>query len=95
MGGGGSIFVLSFCRRVLRWLSYDVAKGELLACKRSAIGMQKVSYWHVIADLLFSVFFCADCQWVANRPSFAFLLSRHAFPSFPFPLLAAIVVVPF
>lgn len=56
--------------------------------------MQKVSYWRVIADLSFSVFFCADCQWVANRLSFAFLLSRHAFPSFPFPLLAAIAVVP-
>ncbi|KXA43878.1 hypothetical protein HMPREF3226_00324 [Prevotella corporis] len=37
-GGGGSVFVLCFCRPVLRWLSYDVAKGELLPCKRSAIG---------------------------------------------------------
>lgn len=57
--------------------------------------MQKVSYWRVIADLSFSVFFCADCQWVANCLSFAFLLSRYAFPFFPFPLLAAIVVVRF
>ena len=57
--------------------------------------MQKVSYWRVIADLLFSVFFCADCQWVANHLSFAFLLSRYASSSFPFPLLAVIVVVRF
>lgn len=57
--------------------------------------MQKVSYWHVIADLSFSVFFCADCQWVANCLSFAFLLSRYASSSFPFPLLAALVVVRF
>lgn len=55
--------------------------------------MQKVSYWYVIADLSFSVFFCADCQWVANRLSFAFLLSHYASSSFPFPLLATIVVV--